>query len=246
MKYSFYLNTLSFDGTPLTRQVAPKEGGEEDVYFFTLNSEQAAKYKSTPASERAALFSNATVAELDSYKSTLVFNKGAYKITVNGQELTDESALEVNGKSSVTVKVTPNEFKEIHSIEVNDKRLTNTNYTLNQEDGSITYTFNANAKKYDFFIQTKPQVVTLALDETSTVGYIIKDLPKEAVEVGKSIILTLGVTDTQYGLFDKKITVTYDGKEAQVTDVEGEFKFTIIPVKGVSNIKVIVTDNPQQ
>ena len=123
----------------------------------------------------------------------------------------------------------------------------NTNYTLNQEDGSITYTFNANAKKYDFFIQTKPQVVTLTLDETSTTGYIIKDLPKEAVEVGKSIVLTLGVTDdTQYWLSGKKITVTYDGKEAQVTEVEGEFKFTIIPVKGVSNIKVIVTDNPQQ
>ncbi len=241
-----YLNTLSFGGKPLARQVAPKEGGEEDVYFFTLNSEQANKYKSTAASERAALFSNATVAELNSYKSTLVFNKGAYKITVNGQELTEEGALEVNGKSSVTVKVTPNEFKEIHSIEVNDKRLANTNYTLNQEDGSITYTFNANAKKYDFFIQTKPQVVTLALDGTSTPGYIIKDLPKEAVEVGKSIVLTLGVTDTQYGLFDKKITVTYDGKEAQVTEVEGEFKFTIIPVKGVSSIKVIVTDNPQQ
>ena len=72
-------------------------------------------------------------------------------------------------------------------------------------------------------------------------------MPKEAVEVGKSIVLTLGVTDdTQYWLSGKKITVTYDGKEAQVTEVEGEFKFTIIPVKGVSNIKVIVTDNPQQ
>lgn len=242
-----YLNTLSFDGTSLTRQVAPKESGEENVYFFTLNSEQAAKYKNTPASERAALFSNATVAELDSYKSTLVFNKGDYKITVNGQELIEENALEINGKSSVTVKVTPNEFKEIHSIEVNDKRLANTNYTLNQEDGSITYTFNANAKKYDFFIQAKPQVVTLALDETSTTGYKIKDLPAQPVTCGQSTLLTLGVTDdAQYWLSGKKITVTYNGKEAQVTEVEGEFKFTIIPVKGVSNIKVIVTDNPQQ
>ena len=173
-----------------------------------------------------------------------MFNRGAYKITVNGQELTEESALEVKGKSSVTVKVTPNEFKEIHSIEVNDKRLANTNYTLNQEDGSITYTFTANAKKYDFFIQTKPQVVTLALDGTSTTGYIIKDLPKDPVECGKSIILTLGVTDdAQYWLSGKKITVTYDGKEAQVTESEGEFRFTITPVKGANTIKVVVTNN---
>ena len=78
----------------------------------------------------------------------------------------------------------------------------------------------------------------------SNKGWIFTVLPKDPVECGKSIILTLGVTDdAQYWLSGKKITVTYDGKEAQVTESEGEFRFAITPVKGASKIKVVVTNN---
>ena len=150
---------------------------------------------------------------------------------------------EVNGKSPVTVKFTLNQYKDLHSIEVNDKRLVEGEYTVNP-DGSISYTFSANAKTYDFLVQTKAQKVTLSLDKDSTAGYIIKELesPKE-FEVGQKIKLSLGVTSEEYSLYDKIITVTYNGEILKVD--ENDFSFEILPLKGIENIKVVVANKPQ-
>jgi hypothetical protein len=236
------ISALSFKGKELEKKTAhdPEDG---DTEYFLLSKDQTTEYKNATG-DKSALFT-ATIVESGSYKSAIIFNKGAFKVEITGKEASEDDKYEVDGKSSVIVKITPNEFIDIFAVEVNDKRLTSGQYTLNQ-DGSINYTFNANAKNYEFLIQTKAQTVTLSLDSESTTGYRIKDLPANPVTCGQSLLLTLGVTDdAKYWLSGKKITVTYNGKEAQVSEVEGEFKFTIIPVKGASKIKVIVTDNPQ-
>lgn len=109
-------------------------------------------------------------------------------------------------------------------------------------DGSVSYTFNAKAKLYDFLVQTVHQVVRLESDETSTTGYIVKDLPKE-FEVGQKVRLSLGVISEEYLLEDKLITVTYN--ETQLIVDETNFTFEILPVKGKEKIKVVVADKPQ-
>lgn len=236
------LTAISFEGSPLSPFTPPDGEEEPESKIYKLNSEQTAKYKAT--SDKSSLF-EVTIQEQDSYKSTLRINKGAFKVEIEGKEASEEmgyDVYEVDGKSSVTVKFTLNEYKDLHSIEVNDKRLTASEYTVNQ-DGSISYTFAANAKTYDFIVQTKAQKVTLSLDETSTTGYIIKDLPKE-FEVGQKVRLSLGVTDeSKYWLEGKAITVTYNGEK--ITVDESNFTFEILPLKGVSKIKVEVSDKPQ-
>ena len=196
------------------------------------------------AQDKSTLFT-ATIVESEKYNSNLIFNKGSFKVEIAGKEPVEENGrvkYEVEGKSDVTVKITPNEYLDIHSIEVNDKRLEASSYVLN-EDGSISYTFNAKASSYEFLIQTKAQLVTLELDSDSTKGYIIKDLPKEAVTCGQGLNLTLAGADDDHYLEGKKITVTYNNKVSPVD--EGNFVFTIIPVKGVSKIKVVVEDKAQ-
>ena len=235
------LTGLKFQGSDLDPFQPPENDEEEEGNIYKLSPEQAAVYKS--ASDKSSLFT-ATITEQDSYKSTLRINKGAFKAEIEGKEASEDmgyDVYEVNGKSSVTVKFTLNEYKDLHSIEVNDKRLVESEYTVNP-DGSISYTFAANAKTYDFIVQTKAQKVTLSLDESSTTGYIIKDLPKE-FEVGQKVRLSLGVTDeSKYWLEGKAITVTYN-EEKLVVD-ESNFTFEILPLKGVSKIKVEVSDKP--
>lgn len=236
------LTAISFEGSPLTPFTPPDGEEEPESKIYKLNSEQTAKYKAT--SDKSSLF-EVTIQEQDSYKSTLRINKGAFKVEIEGKQATEEmgyDVYEVDGKSSVTIKFILNEYKDLHSIEVNDKRLTEGEYKVNL-DGSISYTFAANAKTYDFIVQTKAQKVTLSLDENSTTGYTIKDLPKE-FEVGQKVRLSLGVTDeSKYWLEGKVIAVTYNGEKLTVD--ESNFTFEILPLKGVSKIKVEVSDKPQ-
>ena len=98
--------------------------------------------------------------------------------------------------------------------------------------------------RLDKIIQTKAQKVTLSLDKDSTAGYIIKELesPKE-FEVGQKIKLSLGVISEEYSLYDKIITVTYNGEILKVD--ENDFSFEILPLKGIENIKVVVANKPQ-
>lgn len=237
------LTAISFDGTPLKPATLP-EGEEEpgDIKLYQIPADKAPVYKN--ATDKSSLF-EVTIQEQDSYKSTIRINKGAFKAVIEGKQASEEmgyDVYEVDGKSSITVKFTLNEYKDLHSIEVNDKRLKENEYTVNQ-DGSISYTFAAKAKTYDFIVQTKAQKVTLSLDGTSTTGYIIKDLPKE-FEVGQKVRLSLGVTDeSKYWLEGKVITVTYNGEKLTVD--ESNFTFEILPLKGISNIKVEVSDKPQ-
>lgn len=234
------LTSISFNGVGLEKHV-----GEEEREYYLLTKEQTTQYRN--ASDKSALFS-VTLTENPTYTSSLTFNRGAYKVEITDKTPTETETgikYDIAGKSSVTVKITPEQYLDIHSVEVNDKRLANEQYTLDPTDGSVTYTFTANALNYDFLIQTKPQTVQLELDNESTAGYIIKDLPTTPSVCGQAITLTLGVTDdAQYWLFGKKITVTYNGQELPVD--EEKFTFTIIPVKGVSKIKVIVEEKPQQ
>lgn len=236
------LTAISFEGSPLTPFTPPDGEEEPESKIYKLNSEQTAKYKAT--ADKSSLFV-VTIQEQDSYKSTVRINKGAFKVEIEGKQATEDmgyDVYEVDGKSSVTVKFILNEYKNLHSIEVNDKRLTESEYKVNL-DGSISYTFAANAKTYDFIVQTKAQKVTLSLDETSTTGYIIKDLPKE-FEVGQKVRLSLGVTDeSKYWLEGKVVTVTYNGEKLTVD--ESNFTFEILPLKGISKIKVEVSDKPQ-
>jgi len=236
------LTAISFEGSPLTPFTPPDGEEEPESKIYKLNSEQTAKYKAT--SDKSSLFA-VEIQEQDSYKSTLRINKGAFKVEIKGKQASEDmgyDVYEVDGKSSVTVIFTLNEHKDLHSIEVNDKRLKESEYIVNL-DGSISYTFAAKAKTYDFIVQTKAQKVTLSLDETSTTGYIIKDLPKE-FEVGQKVRLSLGVTDeSKYWLEGKVITVTYNG--GKLTVDESNFTFEILPLKGISKIKVEVSDKPQ-
>ncbi len=238
------LTAISFEGSPLSPATPPDGEEEPEMKIYKLNSEQTQKYKDATKEQRSKYF-EVTIEEQDSYKSTLRINKGAFKVEIEGKQAREEmgyDVYEVDGKSSVTVKFTLNEYKDLHSIEVNDKRLTDGEYTVNP-DGSISYTFAAKAKTYDFIVQTKAQKVTLSLDETSTTGYTIKELPKE-FEVGLKVRLSLGVTDeNKYSLYDKIITVTYNG--AQLVVDETNFTFEILPLKGIEKIKVVVTDKPQ-
>ena len=228
--------SLLFKGTPLKEvKTGEEEIDERCIYSFT--EDQAREFYATE--DKSSLFT-AVIEENPTYTSSLKINKGAFKVAIEGKEPVEEDSsirYDVNGKSNVTIKFTPNEYLDIHSIEVNDKRLEASQYTLN-EDGSISYAFTANAKSYDFLVQTKAQLVKLELDESSTAGYIIKDLPKDPVEVGKAIPLTLGVSDDSKWLEGKKITVTYNGVNLPVD--ESNFSFAITPIKGVSKIKVVV------
>ena len=229
--------SISFDGAVLEKHI-----GEEEREYYLLTIEQTAQYRN--ASDKSALFS-VTLTENPSYTSSLSFNKGAYKVEILNKEPAEtETSInyEVTGRSSVTVKITPEQYLDIHSVEVNDKRLTNDQYTRDPNDGSITYTFTANALNYDFLIQTKPQTVQLELDIESTSGYKIKDLPTTPSEVGKPLTLTLMPSDDSHWLEGKKITVTYNGVELPVD--ETNFTFVVTPAKGVSKIKVIIEDKP--
>lgn len=223
------LTKLFFKGVEIARQYRE----EEQIYYFKLNEEQTTVLEE--AEDKASLFF-LTIGESAIYTSTLCFNKGAFSVEVNGAPISEEN-FDVSGRSEVTLKVIPNEHLDIHSVEVNDIRIT---FTPN-EDGSVTYKFTANAKKYEFLIQTKAQLVKLERDIDSTTGYIIKDLPSEASEVGKAITLTLGVTDeSKYFLEGKDISVTYNGAKLVVD--ETNYSFVITPVKDVTKIKVIVTE----
>lgn len=223
------LTKLIFNEAEITRQYRE----EEEMYYFKLDKDQTTVLES--AEDKVSLFS-LTISESTTYASTLCFNKGAFNVEVNGAPISEQS-FDVSGRSEVTLKVIPNEHLDVHSIEVNDRRVT---FTPN-EDGSVTYKFTANAKKYEFLIQTKAQLVKLERDGESTTGYIIKDLPSEASEVGKAITLTLGVTDeSKYSLYDKDISVTYNGAKLAVD--ERNYSFVITPVKDVTTIKVIVTE----
>ena len=237
------VSSLSFNGTVIPEQQG-EEGEKGERGYYELSKEQTALFNSTQEASRPSLFS-VTINENPSYKSTLSFNKGSYKVEIDGKEPISEGETsikyEVDGKSSVTVKITPNEYLDIHSVEVNDRRLETSEYTLNP-DGSINYTFTANAKSYEFLIQTKAQLVKLELDNTSTTGYNIKDLPADPVECGKPLTLTVGTINDDYALFGKKITVTYNGAEIPVS--EENFSFTITPIKDASKIKVVVEDKP--
>ena len=238
------LDALSYkDGTPLD-PVQPPEGEDdpEGKIFKLSTSKQVEEYKA--ASDKSSLFT-ATIKEEGSYTSTIRINSGAFKVEIEGKESKEDmsyTVYEVDGKSKVTIKFTLNEYRDLHSIEVNDKRLSSEQYVVDK-DGVISYTFDANAKNYDFLIQTKAQYVKLELDGESTVGYKIKDLPADPVEVGKAITLTLDVTSDDYSLFGKNIKVTYNGQELPVD--ENNFTFTLLPLKDVSKIKVVVTEKPQ-
>ncbi len=233
------LTAISFKGSPLSPATPPDGEEEPESKIYKLSSEQSAEYKAT--TDKSSLF-EVTIQEQD-YKSTVRINKGAFKAEIEGKQASEDmgyDVYEVDGKSPVTIKFTPKEFLDLHSVEVNDKRL---EYTPNP-DGSMSYTFTANAKTYDFLIQTKAQKVTLSLDKDSTAGYIIKELesPKE-FEVGQKIKLSLGVTSEEYSLYDKIITVTYNGEILKVD--ENDFSFEILPLKGIENIKVVVANKPQ-
>ena len=223
------LTKLFFKETEITRQYRE----EEEIYYYVLDEDQTKTLEE--AEDKASLFS-LTISESETYTSTLMFNKGSFNVEVNGAPISEQS-FDVNGRSEVTLKVIPNAHLDVHSVEVNDKRV----IVTPNEDGSVTYKFTANAKKYDFLIQTKAQLVKLERDEESTTGYIIKDLPNESSEVGKAITLTLGVTDeSKYSLYDKDISVTYNGAKLVVD--ETNYSFVITPVKDVTKIKVIVTE----
>lgn len=223
------LTKLFFKGVEIARQYRE----EEEIYYFKLNEEQTTVLEN--AEDKASLFF-LTIGESATYTSTLCFNKGAFSVEVNGAPISEET-LDVSGRSEVTLKVIPNEHLDVHSVEVNDRRV----IVTSSEDGSVTYKFTANAKKYDFLIQTKAQLVKLERDEDSTTGYIIKDLPAESSEVGKAITLTLGVTDeSKYSLEGKDILITYNG--VKLTVDESNYSFVITPVKDVTKIKVIVTE----
>ena len=223
------LTKLIFNGAEITRQYRE----EEEIYYFKLDKDQTKVLEET--GDKASLFV-LTIGESPTYTSTLMFNKGAFNVEVNGAPISEES-FDVSGRSEVTLKVIPNEHLDVHSVEVNDRRV----IVTPSEDGSVTYKFTANAKKYEFLIQTKAQLVKLERDIESTTGYIIKDLPAESSEVGKAITLTLGVTDeSKYSLEGKDISVTYNG--VKLTVDESNYSFVITPVKDVTNIKVIVTE----
>ena len=237
------LTAISFKGLPLSPATPPEGEEEPESKIYKLSSEQSAIYKDT--TDKSSLF-EVTIQEQDSYKSTLRINKGAFETEIVGKQASEDmgyDVYEVDGKDSVTVKFKLNPYKDLHSIEVNDKRLTESEYTVNP-DGSISYTFSAKAKLYDFLVQTKAQKVTLSLDKDSTAGYIIKELesPKE-FEVGQKIKLSLGVKSEEYSLYDKIITVTYN--ETQLTVDENDFTFEILPLKGIEKIKVVVANKPQ-
>ena len=221
------ITSLSFKGNEL-----PKIEFEENL-IFSLNADQEDEFKK--AEDKASLF-NAVITEDPSYTSALKFNKGSFKVEIAGSEVSE--SYDVTGRSNVTVKFIPNENLDIYAIEVNDRRLKDNEYVINP-DGSISYSFTANAELYEFLVQTKAQLVKLALDESSTTGYIIKDLPANPVECGVALRLTLGVTDeSEYSLYEKKITVTYNGANVPV-DLN-DFTFTIIPVRTATLIKVVV------
>ena len=237
------LTAISFDGKKLDPATPPDGEEEPEMKIYKLDSEQTQTYKAATKEQRSEYF-GVTIEEKDSYISTVRINKGAFKAEIEGKQASEDmgyDVYEVGGKSSVTVKFTLSEYKDLHSIEVNDKRLTTSEYTVNP-DGSISYTFSAKAKTYDFIVQTKAQKVTLSLDKDSTAGYIIKELPKE-FEVGQKIKLSLGVISEEYSLYDKIITVTYNGEKIAVD--ETDFTFEILPLKGIENIKVVVANKPQ-
>lgn len=225
------ISSLSFKTAPL--EVAKDD---EEGKIFRLNADQSAEYKTTSEKERPGCF-EAVIAEQVPYKSSVRIKKGNFTVEIAGKEPsidpTGYIVYEVEGKKDVTIKFTPNEFLDLHSVEVNDKRL---ELTPNP-DGSMTYTFNAKAKLYDFLVQTVHQVVKLKLDENSTTGYIVKDLPKD-FNVGEKVRLSLGVTSEEYSLVGKEITVTYNGEKLAVD--ENDFSFEILPLKGVNKIKVEV------
>ena len=233
------ISSLSFKGADLEVVKDDEEGK-----IFRLSATQSGEYKTTSEEDKPGCF-EAVITEQESYKSSVRIKKGDFTVEIAGKEPsidpTGYIVYEVDGKSDVTIKFTPNEFLDLHSVEVNDKRLEASQYTPNP-DGSISYTFNAKAKLYDFLVQTVRQVVRLELDKTSTTGYIVKDLPKE-FEVGQKVRLSLGVSSEEYWLEGKLITVTYN--ETQLTVDETNFTFEIIPLKGVEKIKVVVADKPQ-
>lgn len=237
------LTAISFDGKSCDPATPPEGEEEPENKIYQIPEEKVSVYKN--ATDKSSLF-EVTIEEQKSYKSTVRINKGAFKAEIDGKQAREEmgyDVYEVEGKDSVTVKFALNEYKDLHSIEVNDKRLVEGEYTVNPDDGSISYTFSAKAKTYDFIVQTKAQLVTLSF-ETSDDGYIIKDLPKE-VEVGQKIKLSLGVTDeTKYSLYDKVITVTYNGVKILV-DETTDFSFEILPLKVANKINVEVSDKPQ-
>ena len=231
------LTSLSFNGSVLEPKEKP---GEDEGTFYTLTNEQKAVYDAT--SDKKTLFT-ATVKEEGTYTSSILINKGLFSAEIVGKEATEEgefTKFEVDGKSSTTIKFTPNQNLDLHSVEVNDHRLNESEYTLNP-DGSISYTFTANAKNYEFLVQTKPQLVKLELDPTSTPGYKIDNLPTEKVEVGQPLNLTLAPADTEHWLEGKVINVTYNSQPVSVDP--SNFQFTILPVKDVSLIKVVVQDS---
>ena len=231
------VTSLSFNGAPLQVRIFEDENRE----YYLLDKDQTRIY--TSSSDKSSLFV-ATITESLTYNSSISFNKGNFKVEITGKTPNEEeieTVYEVGGKSLITVKIIPNQYLDIHSVEFNDRRLKDTEYTYNQEDNSISYTFTATMAKYEFLIQTKTQTVKLELDGESTAGCNIKDLPANPVECGKEIILTLGVTnENDYFLFGKKITVTYNGQEVTVN--EENFTFAIVPIKGVTKIKVTITD----
>ena len=232
------ISTLKFNNSDFLERKEFKEEDQDARYYYLLSADQTSIYKA--ASDKDALF-EATVTESASYDSFIYINKGDYTLAVGSTEGEDEGnqlKFKAFGTTSVTVKITLNEGRDLHSIEMNDRRLTSEEYTRDSE-GNYYVTFNANAKRYDFLIQTIAQTVTLELDKNSTKGYTIKDLPTSPVECCKPITLTLGVTSDSYWLEGKTIKVFYN--DAAVAVNLSDFTFQIIPLKGISKILVVVS-----
>ena len=226
--------------------VNPVPHGEDDT-IYRLDADQTAQFNATEADKRADLF-HCDFTESGVFKGDISFNKGAYALKVEystdgvnytvatpaGGEEEPRVAYQLDGGVQVRLTFTPNQYQEMFAFEVNDRRFTD--FVKDAETGVVTYNFTAKAAEYTYLIQTTAQKVTLS--STVTTGYKIEDLPTTAVNCGEKLTLKLAPADDDHSLYQKKITVTYNGQPVTVNYEESSF--VIVPEKKATIIDVKV------
>ena len=220
---------------------------EEHGTYYMLTPEQTTAFNALAKESRPGAFA-CNITESGSFKSDLSFNKGAYAVKVEystdgvnytvatpaGGEEDPRIAYQLDGGVQVRATFTPNQYQEMFAFEVNDRRFSDV--VKDEETGIVTYNFTAKAAEYNYLIQTTAQKVTLS--STVTAGYKIEDLPTAAVNCGEKLTLKLAPADDDHSLYEKKITVTYNGQPVAVS--EADFSFSIIPEKKATTIDVKV------
>ncbi len=232
------LKSIKFKGEELTPIV------QEEGTAYKLSDEQNKEYEAS--SDKLSLFT-VEITESGIFDTSIRINTGSFVSKVEeskdggatySEVSISDSLYHVKGNSKIRLSFTPNENLEMFAIERNDVRLVKgTDYLVN-ELGVATYVFDASRSEYEFLVQTINQKVVLTANISE--GYKIEGLTSEPVNVGEPVSYKLAGNDDEHSLFDKNIVITYNG--ANVPFNEQDYSFTLIPVKGVSEIKVVITE----